>query len=213
MDRSPWTSSASTASAVQTWLRVSPPVTNSEPGRGTTFKVYFPRTAETLPASHKVQKQIQGGSETILLVEDEVALRELTCLLLQEAGYAVLESSGVEDAIAIAKDSHRKIDLLLTDIVMPRLDGRELANQLVALRPNLKILYMSGYSRNSVVHNGKVFEDVMARAQLTHHELQAALRQAGYSCVEEVGTAVLENNGTISVVRRTVEHKQDARMS
>ena len=60
-----------------------------------------------------------------------------------------------------------------------------------------------------VVHNGKVFEDVMARAQLTHHELQAALRQAGYACVEEVGTAVLENNGIISVVRRTVEHKQN----
>ena len=60
-----------------------------------------------------------------------------------------------------------------------------------------------------VVHNGKVFEDVMARAQLTHHELQAALRRAGYSCVEEVGTAVLENNGTISVVHRSVEHKQN----
>ena len=60
-----------------------------------------------------------------------------------------------------------------------------------------------------VIHNGKVFEDVMARAQLTHHELQAALRQAGYACVEEIGTAVLENNGTISVVPRSVEHKQN----
>ena len=126
----------------------------SEPGRGTTFKIYFPRTAETLPASHKLLKQAQGGSETILLVEDEIALRELTCLLLQEAGYTVLESSGVEDAISTAKDSRLKIDLLLTDIVMPRLDGRELANQLVALRPNLKILYMSGYTDDVILHRG-----------------------------------------------------------
>jgi CheY-like chemotaxis protein len=126
----------------------------SEPGRGTTFKIYFPRTAESLPASDKVRKEVQGGSETILLVEDELALRELTCLLLQEAGYTVLESSGVEDALATAKDSHRKIDLLLTDIVMPRLDGRELANQLVALRPLLKILYMSGYTDDVIVNRG-----------------------------------------------------------
>jgi PAS domain S-box-containing protein len=126
----------------------------SEPGRGTTFKIYFPRTAEGLPAPLKAQKEIQGGSETILVVEDELALRELTCQLLQDAGYAVLESSGVEDAIATAKDSHRKIDLLLTDIVMPRLDGRELADQVLALRPNLKVLYMSGYTDDVIVHRG-----------------------------------------------------------
>jgi two-component system cell cycle sensor histidine kinase/response regulator CckA len=126
----------------------------SEPGRGTTFKIYFPRTAESLPMPHKAEKEIPGGSETILVVEDEPALRELTCVLLQEAGYTVLESSGVENAIAIAKDSHRAIDLLLTDIVMPRLDGRELANQLAALRPNLRILYMSGYTDDVIVHCG-----------------------------------------------------------
>jgi two-component system cell cycle sensor histidine kinase/response regulator CckA len=126
----------------------------SEPGRGTTFKIYFPRTVESLPAPLGVEKEIPGGSETILVVEDELALRELTCLLLQEAGYTVLESTGVEDAIATAKDSQRKIDLLLTDVVMPRLDGRELANQLVALRPNLKVLYMSGYTDDVIDHRG-----------------------------------------------------------
>jgi two-component system cell cycle sensor histidine kinase/response regulator CckA len=133
----------------------------SEPGRGTTFKIYFPRTAESLPAPHQVRKEVQGGSETILIVEDELALRELTCLLLQEAGYTVLESSGVEDAIATAKDSHRKIDLLLTDIVMPRMDGRELANQLVGLRPNLKILYMSGYTDDVIVNRGALTQGTM----------------------------------------------------
>ena len=126
----------------------------SEPGRGTTFKIYFPRSEESLPAPHKVEKEIPGGTETILVVEDELALRELACVLLQEAGYTVLESSGVEDAIAIAKDSDRTVDLLLTDVVMPRLDGRELANQLVALRPNLKILFMSGYTDDVIVHRG-----------------------------------------------------------
>jgi PAS domain S-box-containing protein len=126
----------------------------SEPGRGTTFKIYFPRSEESLPAPHKVEKEIPGGTETILVVEDELALRELACVLLQEAGYTVLESSGVEDAIAIAKDSDRTVDLLLTDVVMPRLDGCELANQLVALRPNLKILFMSGYTDDVIVHRG-----------------------------------------------------------
>jgi PAS domain S-box-containing protein len=126
----------------------------SEPGRGTTFKIYFPRSEESLPAPHKVEKEIPGGTETILVVEDELALRELACVLLQEAAYTVLESSGVEDAIAIAKDSDRTVDLLLTDVVMPRLDGRELANQLVALRPNLKILFMSGYTDDVIVHRG-----------------------------------------------------------
>jgi PAS domain S-box-containing protein len=124
----------------------------SEPGRGTTFKVYFPRTDESMPARQETQNEIPRGSEAILVVEDEPALRELTCLLLEDAGYTVLDSSGVEDALETAKDVQRRIDLLLTDIVMPRLDGRELANQIVSFRPNLKVLYMSGYTDDVIVH-------------------------------------------------------------
>jgi CheY-like chemotaxis protein len=89
-----------------------------------------------------------------LVVEDEPALRELTCLLLEDAGYEVLESSEVEDALETAKNVQRKIDLLLTDIVMPGLDGRELASQMVLLRPNLKVLYMSGYTDDVIVDRG-----------------------------------------------------------
>ncbi|MGB2589881.1 MAG: PAS domain S-box protein [Candidatus Acidiferrum sp.] len=126
----------------------------SEPGRGTTFKIYLPRTAEGLTATPRSEQKILGGSETILVVEDEVALRELTCALLREAGYSVLDCFEVEDAIAAAKDSRHKVDLLLTDIVMPRLDGRELANQIVALRPEMKILFMSGYTDDVIVHRG-----------------------------------------------------------
>jgi CheY-like chemotaxis protein len=95
-----------------------------------------------MPARQETQNEIPRGSEAILVVEDEPALRELTCLLLEDAGYTVLDSSGVEDALETAKDVQRRIDLLLTDIVMPRLDGRELANQIVSFRPNLKVLYM-----------------------------------------------------------------------
>jgi PAS domain S-box-containing protein len=150
----------------------------SEPGRGTTFKIYFPRSEETLPASLPVRKAIQGGSETILLVEDEVALRELTRLLLQDAGYTVLESSGVEDAIATAKDLHLKIDLLLTDVVMPRIDGRELASQLVALRPNLKILYMSGYTDDVLVNRGRLTQAaILVQKPFTKNTLLQKVRE------------------------------------
>jgi PAS domain S-box-containing protein len=150
----------------------------SEPGRGTTFKIYFPRTVESLPVSRSVEKEIPGGSETILVVEDELALRELTCVLLQEAGYTVLESAGVEDAIATAKDSQRKIDLLLTDIVMPRLDGRELANQLVALRPSLKVLYMSGYTDDVIVHRGLLKQaTVLVQKPFTKAKLLRKVRE------------------------------------
>jgi two-component system, cell cycle sensor histidine kinase and response regulator CckA len=150
----------------------------SEPGRGTTFKIYFPRTVESLPVPHRVEKEIPGGSETILVVEDELALRELTCVLLQEAGYTVLESTGVEDAIATAKDSQRKIDLLLTDIVMPRLDGRELANQLVALRPNLRVLYMSGYTDDVIVHRGLLKQaTVLVQKPFTKAKLLRKVRE------------------------------------
>jgi two-component system, cell cycle sensor histidine kinase and response regulator CckA len=150
----------------------------SEPGRGTTFKIYFPRTVESLPAPRGVEKETPGGSETILVVEDELALRELTCLLLQEAGYTVLESTGIEDAIAKAKDSQRKVDLLLTDIVMPRLDGRELANQLVALRPNLKVLYMSGYTDDVIDHRGLLKQTtVLVQKPFTKAKLLRKVRE------------------------------------
>jgi PAS domain S-box-containing protein len=126
----------------------------SEPGRGTTFKIYLPRTEESVSLPHKEQQEIRRGTETVLVVEDEPALRELTCLLLEDAGYEVLESSEVEDALETAKNVQRKIDLLLTDIVMPGLDGRELASQMVLLRPNLKVLYMSGYTDDVIVDRG-----------------------------------------------------------
>ena len=90
----------------------------------------------------------------ILLVEDETALRELTRGLLETAGYTVLEATNVEDAIRLAETAHRKIDLLLTDVVMPGMDGHELSRRLTSTCPSLKVLYMSGYTDDVIVHRG-----------------------------------------------------------
>jgi CheY-like chemotaxis protein len=150
----------------------------SEPGHGTTFKIYFPRTQESVSSHQETEGEIPKGSETILVVEDEPALRELTCVLLGDAGYTVLESSGVDDAIETAKDLQRRIDLLLTDIVMPRLDGRELANQLVSLRPNLKVLYMSGYTDDVIAHRGNLTQGtVLVQKPFTKSTLLRKVRE------------------------------------
>jgi two-component system, cell cycle sensor histidine kinase and response regulator CckA len=151
----------------------------SEPGRGTTFKIYFPRTQESVSPPQKTEEEeIPRGTETVLVVEDEPALRELTCVLLGDAGYTVLESSGVEDALETARDAQRKIDLLLTDIVMPRLDGRELANQMVSFRPDLKVLYMSGYTDDIIVHRGALTQEtVLVQKPFTKRTLLQKVRE------------------------------------
>lgn len=128
----------------------------SEPGRGTTFKVYFPGVSGT-PEAARVSGQrveVPGGKETVLLVEDETALRELTRGLLETAGYTVFEAANVEDAVRIAESDHRKIDLLLTDVVMPGMDGHELSRRLTSISPSLKVLYMSGYTDDVIVQRG-----------------------------------------------------------
>jgi len=128
----------------------------SEPGRGTTFKVYFPHVSGTpeAPRASGRRAELPGGKETVLLVEDETALRELTRGLLEAAGYTVLEAAKVEDAIRLAETAHHKIDLLLTDVVMPGMDGHELSKRLTSSFPSLKVLYMSGYTDDVIVHRG-----------------------------------------------------------
>lgn len=128
----------------------------SEPGRGSTFKVYFPHVSgiPEAPRASGQRAELPGGKETVLLVEDETALRELTRGLLETAGYTVLEAANVEDAIRLAGGAHRKIDLLLTDVVMPGMDGHELSRRLTSTCPSLKVLYMSGYTDDVIVHKG-----------------------------------------------------------
>jgi len=132
----------------------------SEPGQGTTFKLYFPRIAETasLPPASPAEADRAPSTETILVVEDEEAVRDLTVKILRKLGHTVLAAAGGAEAIEIAKSYSGPIALLLTDVVMPNMSGRQVADHLLKLRPELKVLYLSGYTDNTVVHHG-VLED------------------------------------------------------
>jgi CheY-like chemotaxis protein len=128
----------------------------SELGQGTTFKIYLPQVqgeAEKERRSIGPDKLVKG-TETILLVEDEESLRELTRDLLLQSGYAVLEASDGLEALAIAQQHKGSIHLVLTDVVMPRMGGLALAKQLGILQPEVKVLYMSGYSGYSAASQG-----------------------------------------------------------
>jgi PAS domain S-box-containing protein len=128
----------------------------SEPDRGTTFKVYFPLSSDggEQAAERAATAPARGGAETVLLVEDEPQVRQLTRNILAKHGYVVLEAADPAAAIALCAGDAQPIDLLLTDVVMPLMSGRQLAERLVAQRPALKVLYMSGYTDNTVVHHG-----------------------------------------------------------
>jgi PAS domain S-box-containing protein len=128
----------------------------SELGRGATFKIYLPRIrdeAETAQDSEAPARPVMG-SETILLVEDEEAVRALAARSLEEQGYKVLESTSPEDAIEISRRYTEPIHLLLTDVVLPRISGRKIAEHLTPLRPGMKVLYMSGYTDDTILRAG-----------------------------------------------------------
>jgi CheY-like chemotaxis protein len=128
----------------------------SEPGKGTTFKLYFPSVSDPLDVSAAGQADptIAFSGETILVVEDEEAVRELTVRMLQRIGYQVLTAATGAEAVEISRASPGHIALLLTDVVMPSMSGTQLADTLLAARPGMKVLYLSGYTENTVVHHG-----------------------------------------------------------
>jgi CheY-like chemotaxis protein len=129
----------------------------SEPAHGTTFKIYLPRVEEDLDTLHGRDETdfLPKGSETVLLVEDEPPVRDLALRLLNQQGYKVLEAGNGEEALRVVQEHiGEKIHLLLTDVVMPQMGGKELANQLKLLRPDVKVLYTSGYTDDAIVHHG-----------------------------------------------------------
>lgn len=127
----------------------------SEPGSGTTFKLYFPKADEAeVGVPELVDPVILEGRETILLVEDQDDVRTVAGTVLRRYGYHVLEARNAGEALLTCERHPRAIHLLLTDVVMPQMSGRELAERLLALRPDLKVLYMSGYTDNAVIHHG-----------------------------------------------------------
>ena len=129
----------------------------SQPGRGTTFKIYLPRVDEPESVvADPVRRAITAGVETVLLVEDEPALRDLIKYALTGNGFTVLDVPSPADAIALSREHSGSLHLLLTDVIMPGMDGPALAKQVQKERPDIKVLYMSGYATNFIMHDGEV---------------------------------------------------------
>ncbi len=149
----------------------------SEVGRGATFRIYFPAaegSASRRPEP-KADEKVAGGSETILIVEDEPDLRELARIFLEGYGYKVLEAAGAEQAIHTAETFHEPIDLLLTDVIMPGMSGRQLAENILSKRPQTRIVYMTGYTDDMVVQH-KVLEPGVKLLQKPFTKVDLALK-------------------------------------
>jgi two-component system cell cycle sensor histidine kinase/response regulator CckA len=134
----------------------------SEPGKGSTFKIYLPRVDEPLeqPREKVLGYELLRGSETILLVEDEEEVRKLAVRVLERQGYKVLAARDGDEALLICERHQDPIHLMLTDVVMPGMNGHELAERLEPLHPRMKVLYMSGYTDNAIVLHGVLVEGV-----------------------------------------------------
>jgi CheY-like chemotaxis protein len=133
----------------------------SEPGQGATFKIYLPRVDEevTLTGEEFEAGSSLNGSETILLVEDDEMVREFARAALESYGYAVLAATGAAEALEFSKQHTGLISLIVTDLVMPGITGTKLSEHLTALRPEMKVLYVSGYTDNAIVHHGLLDPD------------------------------------------------------
>ncbi|MCJ7784978.1 MAG: response regulator, partial [Desulfobacterales bacterium] len=128
----------------------------SELNQGTTFKIYLPREEEPLEEirEKRVGEELPYGSETVLVVEDEEELRKLAVQILQKQGYKVLEAPQGDEALLISQKYEGPIHLLITDVVMPGMSGRDLSERLTPLRPEIKTLYMSGHTNSAIIHHG-----------------------------------------------------------
>jgi two-component system cell cycle sensor histidine kinase/response regulator CckA len=126
----------------------------SELGQGTTFKVYLPLETEATSRAPATPPPVRASGEVVLVVEDEPTVRDMTSRVLQEYGYRVVVAAGAQEALALVSQRDQKVKLLITDVVMPGMDGPELARQVLALRPGLPVLFMSGYTDDEIVRRG-----------------------------------------------------------
>nr|NJM00949.1 PAS domain S-box protein [Desulfobacula sp.] len=153
----------------------------SEPGKGTVFRIYLPRylSGDEAAGISPPAEPAPGGNETILLVEDEAAILGLARVMLERMGYGVLAASSPAEALRQARAHTGKIDLLMTDVVMPEMNGRDLAVQLAKLYPDLKLLFMSGYTANVIAHHGVLDEGVcFIQKPFSKNDLALKLREA-----------------------------------
>jgi PAS domain S-box-containing protein len=152
----------------------------SEPGQGSTFKIYLPLTvagAEIRPAVVGMAGDLRGG-ETLLVVEDDEAVRQFMVRALRGAGYTVLEAGRASEALPLGEHYEGDIAMIITDVVMPGMRGPDLAARLVATRPRLGVLYISGYTQNAVVHHGELDPDVdLLTKPFTSEQLLLAIRR------------------------------------
>ncbi len=135
---------------------------HSEPGRGSTFEIYLPATDaehETPSGSAPITGDARDG-ETVLLVEDEQAVRAIAIATLKHHGYHVLEAQSPDEALTICESFEAEIDILVTDVVMPKMNGRDLATRVERMRPGIRVLFMSGYSEDVIAHQGVLDEDL-----------------------------------------------------
>jgi PAS domain S-box-containing protein len=153
----------------------------SEPGRGTSFKIYFPSVAEhaeELPGE-RPQMELVSATGTVLLVEDEDQVRHLTQTMLTRQGYRVLEASSGSSALALAREHRERIDLLLTDVVMPQMSGPDLAREVRSSHPEIRVLFMSGYTDTAIAMQGTLAADTpFMHKPFTAADLQRKVREA-----------------------------------
>jgi CheY-like chemotaxis protein len=129
----------------------------SEPGEGTTIKLYLPRRDgdEAALAIDDNASSERGNAETILIVEDDDGVRQYASEILRDLNYQIIEAKDSATALRLL-DANKDFDLLLTDVVLPGINGRELANEVERRRPGTKVIFMTGYSRNAIVHHGRL---------------------------------------------------------
>ncbi|MGA2643118.1 MAG: ATP-binding protein [Candidatus Sulfotelmatobacter sp.] len=186
----------------------------SEPGKGTTFKIYFPRVAERVEPARVVSAAAESaftepGTETILLVEDEANLRYLAQQFLEKQGYNVIEAADGAVAMQIAVAHEGVIHLLLTDVIMPGMNGRELAQRISEIRPQTKILYMSGYTENVIGHDGTLDAGVrLLQKPFTLRDLKGKVRE-----VLDSSPSGLEGNMPVRTVRASAAQGREQPLS
>jgi two-component system, cell cycle sensor histidine kinase and response regulator CckA len=150
-------------------------------GKGTTFRIYLPRIDDSVALERVEQSPppLLSHGETILLIEDEAVVRDLVRQVLQESGYTILEATSGAEAVSLCQEYHGPIHLLLADVILPEMDGREVARRLTLVRPHMRVLHMSGYAQDSVLGRAVAAEQaIFLQKPFTPDTLRRKVRAA-----------------------------------